>query len=314
MVTIARQVFEEEDFAVMRMIAFAEYDGAVTTLASILAEQREAIGEPELRNAVAALAAWDPNWERRMVNSERAQFREFFTELYSADGRFTGEGLAILYSFPPESPHLKWMSDLLVPTGPNVGAGNAGLNLIGPLIVPCVLDRDEILRTADQLDDLLTADLTDVATLKRDTLAQGRYDQEIDRLAETRWSQVRYLPVIAGQRSKWIRSSLESRRNKWALRDALLIVAAAELYRRQHGAWPESTAALAPEFVQVLPLDPYDGQPLRLVILKDQPVVYSAGLDRRDNTAESAIPRQVEIDDRDWQLFPPLKPDPPAAR
>jgi hypothetical protein len=315
MVNIARQVFDEEDFAVMRMIAFYDYDGAVTTLASILAAQREAIGEAELRESVTALSAWSPDWQVRMLNSERTQCRELFSELYSADGRFTGEGLALLYSFPPESPHLKWLTEFLMQTGPIAAASRTtGLNLVGPLIVPLVADRDELLRVADQLDDLFAADVADVATLKTETLAHGRYDQEIDRLAETRWSQIRYLPVIAGQRSAWIRSSLESRRNKWALRDAILIVAAAELYRRQHGAWPESTAALTPEFVQVLPLDPYDGQPLRLVILHDQPVVYSAGLDCRDNTAESAVPRRVEIDDRDWQLFPPLKADPPSAR
>jgi hypothetical protein len=311
MINIARQTFDEEDFAVMRMIAFRQYDGAVSTLAGILGTHRETIGAEELREAVSALSTWSPDWQARMVDSERAQRREAFDEMYSADGRFTGPGLLFLFSSSPDSAHLKWLNDLVGTTRPNMAARNVWFNIIGPLIVPFVRDRDEIRETAEKLDDLYAAD---AANLEKDAPARSRYDQEIDHLAETRWSQIRYLPLIAGQRSAWIRSALESRGNKWAQRDAILIVAAAELYRRQHGAWPESSAALAPEFLKTVPLDPYDGQPLRLVILKNQPVVYSAGLDRRDNSAGTLKPTSTEIDDRDWQLFPPLKADPPPAR
>jgi hypothetical protein len=316
LVGLGRQVFDEEDFAVMRLIALHGYDGAVTSLASILAAHRETAEDAALQEAVTALSTWDPNWQRRMLQSEAAQQHELLTLLYSEDGRFTGEGLKLLFAAVGNSnSQIKWLTDLLGQSIPGSAASRGlRLNLIGPLIVPFVGDRDEMAQTAERLDQLFAADIMQADVAAGGAPARNQYDQEIDSLAATRWSQIRYLPVIAGQRSAWIRSGFDSRRNKWAQRDAVLIVAAAELYRRHNGAWPESSAALAPEFLKTVPLDPYDGQPLRLVILKDQPVVYSAGLDQRDNSADTLKPRSTEIDDRDWQLFPPLKADPPPAR
>ena len=55
-------------------------------------------------------------------------------------------------------------------------------------------------------------------------------------------------------------------------------------------------------------LDPNDGRPLRLVIIKDRPFVYSVGLDGKDATANTPVGKLKEIDRRDWQLYPPLDP------
>jgi serine/threonine protein kinase len=58
---------------------------------------------------------------------------------------------------------------------------------------------------------------------------------------------------------------------------------AVERYRLVHKEWPNALAALVPEYLKELPLDPFDGQPLRYRRTFDGVMVYSLGLDRVDN-------------------------------
>jgi hypothetical protein len=62
----------------------------------------------------------------------------------------------------------------------------------------------------------------------------------------------------------------------------LIVALAAERYRRKHGVWPETLDRLAPDFIHAVPLDPYDGEPLRYRRLDDGVVIYSVGADGRD--------------------------------
>jgi hypothetical protein len=71
-------------------------------------------------------------------------------------------------------------------------------------------------------------------------------------------------------------------RNQARLRCASTALAA-ERYRLKHGKWPESIDQLCPAFLAAVPLDPYDGKPLRLRVLQDGIVIYSVGPDREDN-------------------------------
>ena len=52
---------------------------------------------------------------------------------------------------------------------------------------------------------------------------------------------------------------------------------ACERFRLQHMRWPETLAELAPAFLPEVPLDPYDGQPLRYAKSETGVVVYSVG-------------------------------------
>jgi hypothetical protein len=61
------------------------------------------------------------------------------------------------------------------------------------------------------------------------------------------------------------------------------VALAAERYRRQHGRWPDTLEQLVPGLLGRIPLDPYDGRPIRYRRLEDGVVVYSVGLDGQDN-------------------------------
>jgi hypothetical protein len=58
---------------------------------------------------------------------------------------------------------------------------------------------------------------------------------------------------------------------------------AAERYRLRHSRWPDSLAALVPEFLPAVAADPFDGQPLRYKRLLDGVVIYTVGPDLTDN-------------------------------
>jgi hypothetical protein len=55
------------------------------------------------------------------------------------------------------------------------------------------------------------------------------------------------------------------------------------VYRKTQGAWPSSLDALVPEYLTNVPLDPFDGKPLRFRKLPDGIVIYSIGLDKQDD-------------------------------
>jgi hypothetical protein len=58
---------------------------------------------------------------------------------------------------------------------------------------------------------------------------------------------------------------------------------AAERYRQNQGQWPDSLDALVPEYLSRIPVDPFDGQPVRLRRTPDGVAIYSVGPDRKDD-------------------------------
>jgi hypothetical protein len=67
-----------------------------------------------------------------------------------------------------------------------------------------------------------------------------------------------------------------------AMRDLTLVAIAARRYQLKHGEFPRDLQALS-EFLEIAPIDPYDGQPLRLIRKDGELVLYSVGQDGRDD-------------------------------
>jgi hypothetical protein len=60
-------------------------------------------------------------------------------------------------------------------------------------------------------------------------------------------------------------------------------IVAAERFRLVYHAWPASTASLVPEFLDVPPIDPFNGQPLHMLHTSDGLVIYSVGPNLADD-------------------------------
>jgi hypothetical protein len=75
-------------------------------------------------------------------------------------------------------------------------------------------------------------------------------------------------------------------RNFWrsaAVSETVVVALACERFRLRNGTWPESLDRIPKDILAAVPLDPYDGKPLRYRRLSDGVVVYSIGQDRTDD-------------------------------
>ncbi len=75
----------------------------------------------------------------------------------------------------------------------------------------------------------------------------------------------------------------EAERRRHAKLRSLITLLAAERYRQVRGRWPQTVADLVPVQLSAMPLDPFDGQPLRYRRLPDGIAVYSVGPDGNDD-------------------------------
>ncbi|HZV06745.1 MAG TPA: serine/threonine-protein kinase [Gemmataceae bacterium] len=64
---------------------------------------------------------------------------------------------------------------------------------------------------------------------------------------------------------------------------AALAAVAVERFRLAKNDWPKDLASLVPEYLDEIPTDPFDGQPLRYRQVADGVLIYSIGQDRVDN-------------------------------
>ncbi len=80
---------------------------------------------------------------------------------------------------------------------------------------------------------------------------------------------------------------------QYAMRTAMLrsalVALAVERYRLRHGDWPAELALLVPEFLDELPVDPFDGQPLRYLRNDRGVTIYSFGQDVEDDQGDVCV-------------------------
>jgi hypothetical protein len=113
------------------------------------------------------------------------------------------------------------------------------------------------------------------------------------------------LPCVAAQSYLM---SLHSFRLKFLRQQAMLrsaaVALAAEIHRQtHHGRWPERLEELAPDLLAEVPLDPFDGRPLRYHIQKESIIVYSVGVDGVDDGGKIDDPSPFEITDIGIRLW-----------
>src|SRR5262249_3557193 len=77
--------------------------------------------------------------------------------------------------------------------------------------------------------------------------------------------------------------------------DCAVLACALERYRREHGQVPESLEALCPQFIQKLPHDIINGQPLKYHRTgSGQYILYSVGWNETDEAGVACMPRAEE--------------------
>jgi hypothetical protein len=90
-----------------------------------------------------------------------------------------------------------------------------------------------------------------------------------------------------------------------ALMRCAALALAAEQFRMEKGAWPSRLENLAPMYIKEVPQDPYSQVTIRMVRKHDRLVIYSVGVDGKDNGGD--LNRLLGGADYGFQLW-----DPPA--
>jgi hypothetical protein len=116
--------------------------------------------------------------------------------------------------------------------------------------------------------------------------------------------------------ASWVKSLMlfeKSERLAKAENRCLIVAIAAERYRQARGAWPATADALVPAYIEAVPLDPFDGRPVRYRLADGGVIVYSVGPDGVDNNGRLAGKNLNEPGtDLGWRLWP--TPRPPRGR
>jgi hypothetical protein len=77
-----------------------------------------------------------------------------------------------------------------------------------------------------------------------------------------------------------------------ALLDAARVGLTVERYRLADGKLPESLNDLVPKFLESVPIDPFDGKPLKYKKLDPGFVIYSIGEDQQDDGGKERGPKR----------------------
>jgi hypothetical protein len=169
--------------------------------------------------------------------------------------------------------HMKWMEGADIQQAPGVPPNTN--SFLGRLSLR--LSGGWLLGNHATLLDLMN-EAVEIAKLPAETQRQ-RYRELDERVKTMTASRMEFTTLLLPAVLKVAEASLRSRAE---LRCAAVALAA-ERYRLAHGSWPESLEQLTPRFLAKVPLDPFDGKPLRYRRLADGVVVYSVGLDGKDN-------------------------------
>jgi hypothetical protein len=230
----------------------------------------------------------------------RRLFKEFFTATSWDGGRITPAGYALLKSRGGAQPLRPMRGRDLLPRSP--------LEWLDPL---------RALRVASRREDDLAMDEMLGATATLATTPMHRWTATTVDIATRghdpeRWlmtGTLRDLTLIAAKS-----------RTAVMHRDGALVAIALELYRREHGEWPASLAALVPMYLPQVPMDEFSGSPMRYEVRDGGPWVWGVGGDMDDDGGARPAERynddlvarwygvgntsDLTPKDGDWILFP----------
>ena len=287
-VRMAQHLWGDQEFVICRVVALGIFGSAASTLSNLLART---VIPGRTTNCSVDASRCDRGTRTGRTSclaTSRESSRQLLIDMYSTDGRFTREGFETVCLHSLQTPQLAWLAKLVQP---KLSRNNELIRaLVGPCVVPLVASREEVRQEFDALSDLYEAELQSAAQWE---LGFRRLRTEMAGVAVAYPTSVKYLPLLIDVRNTWAKVMIEGSWKKVTERDAVLVAIACQLYHRRHDAWPESVQVLAPEFLEEVPLDPIDSQPLRLVMIKDRPFVYSVGLDHKNATAGTP-PREAQ--------------------
>jgi len=205
---------------------------------------------------------------------ERAMFVDLEQRCFTDDGQ--GDG----YLYP----------DLSVETG-----GVSEIDFLSRAILPLAPDKWKAKSVSrkqfrEKADELFTLAESELAKPLWEASAEPPHTVELNRLAEDeRWFLMALMfPDFDGL---FVNSHVTAMRAE-TLRTAVAL----RRYELRNSKWPDSLDELVPEFLSVIPLDRFDGQPLRYKLQDGSPLLYSVFADKTDNGGKPNVETDPNAD------------------
>jgi hypothetical protein len=308
---LARQVNGADGFAISQLVGIAIQDRCTNMIHRILDRQPDFFTDAHLRTLAHRIAAYRDQTDLHVRSGMRRFLDDLAQRFYSDDGhgngQLTADGCRLLqqcYNIGNEF-------------GPNSNAasddpGSARLMVEGSLLSGVTVSRAEFKRVTDRYCDLEEAEenlpLWEVPL--DDPPASARF---LEQTVSTRISRIRFRPLAMLQPLLW--SSSDDWNSSRGLRvagavarmncDATLTGLGLELYHRRHGTWPSTLELLCPDLLPSVPIDQFDGRPLKYRLVEQRPILYSVGRNRTDDGGQWAQDEQAAIQQRqgDWRLW-----------
>jgi len=292
---------EEGKFLISQLVGSAIRTLAVQRVIMAIEWRPEALADADLDALARSLESIPATAFEADLSTEALGLRDFIQHTYSDDGE--GDGY---FNASHGGPYLVASSVLgdgegISVLGDGEGIYGATANaLASPLSAFAFASRKE---TLDLIDTLFRQ--CEEESRRPIYLQDHAYAAEFEQLhyasalTKIKWTIPRLLVPVVPKVAR-------SRQLGRAQRDAALVVIAMERHRRSHsGAWPAALTDLAPETIAELPVDPYDGAPLRYRVLEGTPIIWSVGRNKIDDGGASG-PSKAFVDypdDADWVWF-----------
>ena len=284
----------EMSLLINQLVGVAVYNLAIQQTIDLLEHHPDVFTRDDLTRLAHEIAGYERGDPLIDLTWERYFFLDIAQRLYSDDGRgggrITASGLQMLTEDP-------WLAQ-----GGAAPAPGPLTYALGPVLRMTAVDRDTAVSLHHARFDRAER-LMRTPTWERDaTSLDGGGDNDSPFIVD----------LLRFNLSDLLTPALDNlARMPWktmTLRDAALTAIALELAHRDLGGgagdWPTSLEDLVPTYLPRLPLDMFDGQPLRYRVTEDgHPVLYSIGIDYDDDggtpPAETRRSKDYRVDE--WQ-------------
>jgi hypothetical protein len=295
------------DFLISDLVGVGIRNIALNQIELTLVQTPKLLSDSDLQGLAHNLARQSSAADLIGFQNERMLFYDSVQRMYTDDGhgngRLTPAGIEFLGSlgtalysqtFPPQS---------------------AISRIVGPMAMLVTSRREDLLQTYDSLFNLAESNLQ---RPMRDADWAG-YHQRLDQMHASLLESIRYALVLVIAPLERTPRTAECYLGH---RDGVLVGLALEAYRRQHGEYPKSLDELTPLLLPAVPADRITGEPVRYRTVDGQPLVYSVGVDRKDDGGRPArvgsrhalnaaaqwnLAKNQPIPDGDWILYPQSK-------
>lgn len=262
---IANHLDEGDQFLITELVSVACARLAFQFVQDVLLEYPEVLSDQQLVELTHLLLA--TRGGGRFVfdyTTERDSFNDVLQRLYTEAG----------YPVPDFLTEVMQLSTVAASGAGDVGRVPVALS---PLAAAFVADRSTMAAKYDEVMDA-SEDFADLPLWERGV---DRSTELILALQAGPLERFRYILVTVLTPSLTHAAHLAEIATQH--RDVTVAAIALELYRREHGHWPESLDALAPRYLPKVPVDRFTGKPLNYRRVGGQPLLYSVGVDRDDD-------------------------------